>query len=399
MRHNDSRLIQASFTGVLVFVLLSVAGVARGAPRPTEAPLIDVYTMGVGDLVTEKFGHAAVCTRYPSRPQRDRCYNYGTTDFKDPAGLGWDFVRGRSRFWVSVTTPQNMLDLYIFKDRTVYVQELVLPESQARAIAENLRFASLEENRYYRYHHYFDNCTTRVRDILDEHTGGLLSRESDEPIGATFRDLTRRGFGHLPLLSVASDYLLGRVGDQAPSEYQAMFLPDVFRESIRTRLGAEVIVVYERQGPAFSQTPGMERLFIVLISFLLVAPLWWCLSRGVWRRSVIVPAVLVVFFGGLLLWLLAIISPLPMARYNENLLLFFPGDLALLLLSAERCRRYAQVRVVVMLLAVAAAGVGILSQPLWAVATLPVLTLLPFALGLKDAREAPAAARSGTRVA
>jgi hypothetical protein len=287
---------------------------------------------------------------------------------------------------VSVTTPENMLDLYIYKDRTVYVQELDLPESQATAIAEKLRFAALEENRYYRYHHYFDNCTTRVRDIIDEVTGGLLSRDSDKPIGPTYRDLTRRGFGHVPWLSVASDYVLGRVGDQRPSEYEAMFLPDAFRESVRTRLGAEVIVVYERQGPAFSQTPGMERLFVVFISFLLVAPLWWCLSRGVWRRSVIAPAVLVVFFGGLVLWLLAVISPLPMARYNENLLLFFPGDLALLLMSAERCRRYAQVRVVVMLLAVAAAGIGILSQPLWAVATLPVLTLLPFALGLKDAR-------------
>lgn len=388
MQHIAPRLTRACFTGVIALVLWAVGMPVEAAPRLAEAPKIDVYTMGVGAEFTEKFGHAAVCTRYPSRPSRDRCYNYGTTDFRDPAGLGWNFVRGRSRFWVSVTTPETMLDLYIYKDRTVYVQELSLPEEQARAVAKKLHFDSLEANRYYNYHHYFDNCTTRIRDILDEHTGGLLSEDSDQKIGPSYRDLTRRGFAHSPVLSITSDYVLGRVGDEYPSEYQGMFLPDVFRESVRTRLGADAIVVYEREGPPFSQTPGIERLFIIIFTFLLVAPLWWCLSRGVWRRSMVVPAVLGLFLGGFALWLLAVLSPLPMARYNENLLLLFPGDIVLLLLSAARRKRYAQVRVVIVLLAVAAAGVGILAQPLWTAAALPVLALLPFALGLADPLEA-----------
>lgn len=387
MPHIAPRLTRACFAGVIALVLMCVSTATQAESRLAEAPKIDVYTMGVGDQFTEKFGHAAVCTRYASRPERDRCYNYGTTDFRDPAGLGWNFVRGRSRFWVSVTTPETMMDLYIYKDRTVYVQELALPEEQARAVAKKLHFDSLEANRYYNYHHYFDNCTTRIRDILDEHTGGLLSKDSDKAIGPSYRDLTRRGFAHSPGLSIASDYVLGRVGDEYPSEYEGMFLPDVFRESLRTRLGAEVILVYERSGPPFSQTPGTERLFIVIFTLLLVAPLWWCLSRGVWRRSMIVPAVLGLFLGGFVLWLLAVLSPLPMARYNENLLLLFPGDILLLLLSAGGRKRYAQVRVVIVLLAVAAAGVGLLAQPLWTAATLPVLALLPFALGLADPLE------------
>ncbi len=383
----ESRPARTSLTGILTLALLCVFQLAEAAPSQAETPKIDVYTMGVGDLFTEKFGHAAMCTRYPSTPSRDRCYNYGTTNFRDPVGMGWGFVRGRSRFWVSVTTPEKMMDLYIYKDRTVWVQELPLSESQARAIANKLRFDSQEENRYYNYHHYHDNCTTRLRDIIDEHTGGLLSRDSDKIIGPSFRDLTRRGFAHSPMLSIASDYVLGRIGDNTPTEYEAMFLPDVFRESLRQRLGVEPMAVYERGGPPFDQEPGLERLGVFLITFILVAPLWFCLSRGLWRRSFVAPALLGIFLGGFLLWMLAILSPLPMARYNENLMLLFPGDIALFWLSAARSRRYARVRVVIILLAVIAAGIGILAQPLWAVAALPLLTLLPFALGLKDARK------------
>ena len=384
MSHIAPRLTRACFTGVIALVICVLSGPVEAVPKLNEAPKIDVYTMGVGDLFTEKFGHAAICTRYPSRPSRDRCYNYGTTDFRDPFGLGCGFVRGRSRFWVSVTTPEIMMDLYTFKDRTVYVQELELLEEQARAIAKKLRFDSQEANRYYNYHHYFDNCTTRIRDMIDEHTGGLLSNDSDTIIGPTYRDLTRRGFAHSPVLSITSDYVLGRVGDEYPTEYQGMFLPDVFRESLRTRLGAEPIVLYEREGPAFSQSPGAERILILIFTLLLVAPLWWCLSRGVWRRSMILPAVLGLFLGGFVLWFLAVLSPLPMARYNENLLLLFPGDILLVLLLAERRKRYAQGRVVIVLLAVVASGVGLLAQPLWTAAALPVLALLPFALGLAD---------------
>ncbi len=388
MHARDLGLRRILWTGGLACMLLCIAGLASAAPRQAEVPKIDLYTMGMGDLVTEKFGHAALCTRYTKNPKRDRCYNYGTTNFRDPVGIGWGFVRGRSRFWVSVTTPEIMLDLYIYKDRSVWVQELSLSEEQARAIGKKLRFDSLEANRYYNYHHYFDNCTTRLRDILDEHTGGLLSRESDAVVGPSYRDLSRRGFAQLPALSIASDYVLGRIGDEKPSEYEAMFLPDVFRDAVSKRLGAEPILVYERQGAPFQKIPGLERLLVLIISLLLVAPLWWCLSRGVWRRSMILPAILGVFLGAFVLWLLAVLSPLPMARYNENLLLLFPGDLALLFLSPLRARRYAQVRVLIILVAVVAAGVGILSQPLWYTAALPLLMLLPFSLGLAEAREA-----------
>lgn len=374
-----------------LFILPGVAGAGteivpeqtKAPTRPIktgEVPHIDVYTMGVGTDFTEAFGHAAVCTRYEQNPRNDRCYNYGTTNFENPADVGWRLLRGQSRFWVSVISPHAMMDFYQRSDRTVWVQELHLPDAQALAIANKLHFDSLEENRYYRYHHYFDNCTTRIRDILDENTDGALRRDSDKGIGSTLRDLSRRGFAGSPLLLGLSDYVLGRVGDHEPTLYEAMFLPAIFQEVVRTRFDAEPMLLYERRGPEISQSPGPVRLVVLAISLLLVAPLWLGFRRRRISRLQMVPALLVLSLLGLLLWSLAAVSPLPMARYNEALLLFFPLDFLLLLLGGERRRRYAQVRVVITLLAVAAAGLGLLQQPLWAIAALPVLALLPIAL-------------------
>lgn len=368
----------------VLLVLSMVAAVGSRAEAAPQVPKIDLYTMGVGDHFTEKYGHAALCTRYPENRRRDRCYNYGTTNFADPTGLGWDLLRGRSLFWVSVTSLKQMMDLYTYRDRTVWVQEMPFTDAQAQAVADKLHFDSLEANRYYRYHHFYDNCTTRVRDILDDASGGALSRDTNTPIGPTYRDFARRGFAHMPVLSIVSDYVLGRMGDDSPTEYEAMFLPEIFRESVRQRMGVEPMQLYERAGPHLNQEPGSERVLVVIISLLLVAPLWWCLRQEKWRGLLVSPAVIGLFLGGLVLWALAVVSPLPMARHNENLLLFFPGDILLLFLSSVARQRYAQVRVVIALLAVAGAGMGLLAQPLWAVATLPVLTLLPFALGMPE---------------
>jgi hypothetical protein len=356
------------------FVCVLSLGATRAEAK--DVPKIDVYTMGRGDKLTEKFGHAAVCTRY-SRPDRDRCYNYGTANFEDPAFM-WTYLRGRPRFWVAITTPERMMEIYTRSDRDVWVQELPLSDEEALSIRDKLRHDSLEENRYYIYHHYFDNCTTRVRDILDEATGGRLSKDAHS-LATTYRDISRRGLSENAFLVAASDFILGRVGDRELAEYEAMFLPDFFRVALKERFNAEPKQLYKRAGDEFSDDPGLVRIWMQLLVLLLVAPLWWChwKSQRPARRHLL-PPLLAMIGIGVLLWTLAMISPLPMMRGNENLLLFLPLDL--LLFKSGRIRlRYAQLRLLGSLLCVTLAGVGVLHQPLWLTATLPILVLLPLA--------------------
>src|SRR5262245_55648138 len=103
----------------VIAIAVAVTADARAQPAG-KAPVIEVYTMDQGELLVERFGHTAICVRWEDR--KDRCYNYGTTTFEDPVGLGWGFLRGRSNFWVSVQSPEGMLDHYMENDRTIWRQ-------------------------------------------------------------------------------------------------------------------------------------------------------------------------------------------------------------------------------------------------------------------------------------
>src|SRR5688572_20562592 len=75
----------------------TLPGSAPTTRPPGEVPpIIELYTMGQGDLVFEKFGHAALCVRHPRQPRQTACYNYGSTDFDSVVPLFWGFLRGRS---------------------------------------------------------------------------------------------------------------------------------------------------------------------------------------------------------------------------------------------------------------------------------------------------------------
>ena len=73
------------------------------AVKAGAEPRIELYTMGRDEALFTKFGHAALCVVDDTRPGGGLCYNYGTTDFSRPVGLSWDVVRGRAKFWVSVS--------------------------------------------------------------------------------------------------------------------------------------------------------------------------------------------------------------------------------------------------------------------------------------------------------
>ncbi len=147
---------------------------AAGAQTHAE-PEVALVTMGPGDDVFSRYGHAALCVRDEISPQ-GRCYNYGTADFTTYEALLWAVLRGTARFWVSVVDePATMQQYARVEDRTVWRQVLPYPAEARRRLVARLSLDALPEHRYYVYHHYRDNCTTRIRDHLDAVSEGALS--------------------------------------------------------------------------------------------------------------------------------------------------------------------------------------------------------------------------------
>jgi len=202
----------AALAAALATTLLAAAlsGRASAAPdRPAtippevaklyeDKPVIELVTMGVGSLIWERHGHIALCVLYDD--QRHDCYNYGIGDFSHPIGMGWGFFRGTGSFWVGKDSIENMLWIYKHTDRTIWVQPLPLTREQKQQVIDKLEHDIQEPYKYYAYDHFWDNCTTRVRDILNDATGGKLAAMHEPTDGKTFRDLAREGFHglHMP---------------------------------------------------------------------------------------------------------------------------------------------------------------------------------------------------------
>lgn len=366
-----------AITLALLPVLLA-SGVAAGE----QPPRIVVYTMGPGDDVFSKFGHAAICV-HDERSPAGRCYNYGTADFTTPVPLTWSVLRGRAQFWVSVTSLERMLATYAGYDRTVYRQTLELPPEAAAELARRLAHDARPENRFYRYHHFRDNCTTRIRDHLDAVTGGRLRAATSRPHNVTYRTHVRSGFAtSLPLIAL-SELLIGRAVDRYPTVWEAMFLPDVFRTELERHLGARPEVVHARRAPLRAGSLGAGLFAITGAGLVLGGAVAGALGRGghATRRAAVVGVGLTLGLLAVVLDALALASTLPELRANELLLVFFPTDLALVALGPARRKAYARVRLALLLpVALLAAG-GVLIQPIWAPLSLVFSLLAPIALG------------------
>jgi hypothetical protein len=335
------------------------------AQEPT--PVFDLYTFGPGDDLFSHFGHSAICLTDAGHPN-GACFNYGTADFSTPVPLTIAFIQGKALFWVSLIDRARMLAYYRDEDRTVFRQRLPLTETEARELRDRLIASASGNEKFYRYHHYRDNCTTRIRDLLDRTLGGrIATRTSSTPPGPSFRELTRRGFaGNVPLLIVTA-LVLGRPADQATSAWEAMFLPASFMSAVAEALRTPPVVEYQRHEPLPHGSESAGDWALVGIGAALALALW--LSRG--HRAVLVTVALSLGIVALALDVLASMSSFPELSRNEVLLVLVPTDL--LLIGAPRAflsRRYAPAR----LLGLGAVALLVLSgalvQPL-----LPVLAL------------------------
>lgn len=346
---------------------LALPSVARA--QTADAPEVALVTVGPGDDVFSRFGHAALCVRDPATPQ-GRCYNYGTADFTTPAPLTWAVLRGRGRFWVSVVDEPAMVAHYArVEDRTVWRQVLALPPEARRRLADRLAWDALPAHRHYVYHHYRDNCTTRLRDHLDAVSERALSPARITVTERSWRDRTREGFASdLRLLGLA-ELLLGSALDAPMNRWEEMFLPSVLREEVARALSSPAVAVSTRARPLpeGESTRGLG----VLIGFSAIVSLLGLLGGSPRPRLLSLSAraltALLLAVPGLAVWSMVIGSTLPELRHNAVALVLVPTDLALAWPSTWR--RYGRARLVLLVLVVlgwcagwfAQSAVGVLS--------------------------------------
>ena len=355
---HSMRLRFLAAAAALAFPPAAAAQVAPTAAVPVVAtdPLhepgrnvtISLLTMGNGENVWELFGHSAIWI-HDDVTSRDTVFNWGVFDFRQPHFIQ-RYLKGARLYSMGGDSMDRILFEYRYWNRTVLSQELDLTAEQKDAILDAIRTNARPENVNYLYDDFLNNCSTRIRDILDNALGGRLHAAADRPSGTTYRWHTLRLMQGSFWTMLGVDVALGRPADRPISVWETMFLPRKVHDYLATvqlesPTGSRPLVRSERvlfqstRGPEPEAAPmlGVKLgiaggAFAILVFWLAMA----ATKQTPWIRGIAATLVglwaLIAGLLGVVLALLWSVTNHVIAHGNENLLLFNPLWLVLAVL-------------------------------------------------------------------
>ena len=190
-----------------------------------------LMTIGPGDLTWERFSHNALVIR-DHLAQTEVAYNWGMFDFND-ADFWPRLARGRMRYFMQGFPASTWLAQYRRVNRDVWLQTVNLTPRERLELQTLVTEMDTDAHRYYRYDYYRDNCSTRVRDVLDGVLGGQI-RAATENIetGTTYRWHTARLLQSVPAAYAGIQFVVGNRGDETISAWEEMFLPLRLKEHL-----------------------------------------------------------------------------------------------------------------------------------------------------------------------
>ena len=217
------------------------------------------------------FGHSGI--RYVDKKNNiDHFYNYGIFDFNQP-NFYVNFLNGKLLYMVAKYDYRTAEKYYINEDRYIKEQVLDLNESEKILLYNILEQNIRPENRTYLYNYVYDNCATKIRDVLDNVYGESLSFTS-EPEKKSFRQLMDLYLEKNKWGDLGIDICLGSEIDYDVSFDEEMFLPDYLFKGIENavRDGDKNIVsktnIINLQNEDF-QSYSLSPYYIFLIFFII----------------------------------------------------------------------------------------------------------------------------------
>lgn len=342
----------------LLFACALLAPPARAdiVHAPGENLRVDLYTYGPGEIYWERFGHDALVLTDISDGQAI-AFNYGLFDF-DQKNFIYNFARGRMNYLAAAWPAADDLSTYEGEGRWIVAQRLNLTPVQRARLRDFLVWNVQPANARYAYDYYTANCTTRLRDALDDVLGGALRPQMQEQSrDFTYREQTDRLMAGQPWLMGVLDLGLGPYADQPLNGWSGSFLPAQFMQTLRSVRApdgqplviSETRIAEARIPPPPASPPDLRWPLLAVGLFCGIA-----LALAGWFRRCNRIARYGFAFGGAFYLLLAGLAGVGMAILwgltahraawaNQNLLLFDPLALLLIVPLLRTARRDARV--------------------------------------------------------
>jgi hypothetical protein len=204
-----------------LLILLNLPGVFSQQPKDTVVYLL---TCGSGSETYSIYGHSAIRVVIPGT-KTDTVYNWGVFDFNTP-NFVWKFAKGRLNYMLDADPLQRFLQGYYFEKRYVLSQRINLNSNETRRLIVLINENFKPENRSYRYDFFYDDCSTRIRDLFEKSIGEtLLYPPAVTGKLPTFRQMVGKYQRPFPWLNFGIDLIMGSPGDKKASFRDRMFLP------------------------------------------------------------------------------------------------------------------------------------------------------------------------------
>jgi hypothetical protein len=323
------------FMKKLTFIFLLLSAVASAQDSLSQQAEISVLTLGPfqGELYSA-FGHSAIRV-YDPMQGIDDAYNWGVFDFNQP-NFYLNFAGGYLYYKLGVYPYDRFRDYYIYYNRYVHEQKLNLTQQQKQKLYNYLIWNRQPQNQNYRYDYFYNNCATKVRDVVKTVFGDSVQFDGSYiQTKYSIRDLTDIYLEQQPWGDLGIDICLGLPMDKKASAYEYMFLPDYVEAGFNhATLGSEPLVketisVYESQ-----KEEPVKSLLHPLTVFSVFALLVFGLCFWDYKRKKLSRWFDALLFGvlgivGLLLFVLWFFTDHNAAAVNFNLLWALPTHVML----------------------------------------------------------------------
>ncbi len=217
--------MRVSHLAFLLTLFILVQNNTVGAFILTKRAEISVLTCSPGNEAYSVYGHSAIRVKDALR-KYDVVFNYGIFDFDTPNFI-YRFACGQTDYMLGAYSFSGFLDEYTMLKRSIYEQVLDLTQQEKQRIFDFLLWNARPENRVYRYNFLFDNCATRVRDVVQEKSGGEVAfPERNNDHQKTFRELLKGYHSKVLWLDFGIDLIVAAPCDSKASAFDEMFLPD-----------------------------------------------------------------------------------------------------------------------------------------------------------------------------
>jgi len=185
---------------------------------------VKIAVMGPGNELYFWWGHIALVIE-DTEKNISRFYDYGIFSFNNE-NFFVNFAFGRLLYRCGVSSSIVNIAGYIRTNRDIKIYTLDLPPDVRQKVKDFADVNVLPENRNYYYHHFKDNCSTRIRDIIDLATDGQFKEQyGNAPSRFTLRQHVRRHTWFSPAADWILNFWMGQVIDTPITVWEDMFLP------------------------------------------------------------------------------------------------------------------------------------------------------------------------------